>query len=208
MSKYELTPVKVDFRLFGGQIASLAWVALRSFLGTLLVMALAGTVLAGLSYYFLRDTYWLYGVIAAMVAFIESLAAGFVFGAKRAVAMAAVHGLGKLQLGRWFVRLVFERMLGIVGAEESGERSGPIGEALKRLPLAQADELLCGAIGKVTGALNSVAGCSREFKRGYLRQSEHILSRDFARKVPCTRRHRLVEDERRTGANRGRSPDS
>lgn len=114
-------------------------------------MALAGTVLAGLSYYFLRDTYWLYGVIAAMVAFIESLAAGFVFGAKRAVAMAAVHGLGKLQLGRWFVRLVFERMLGIVGAEESGERSGPIGEALKRLPLAQADELLCGAIGKVTG---------------------------------------------------------
>jgi hypothetical protein len=143
--------VKVDVRSIGSHLASLAWVALRSFLGTMFVLALAGVVLAGLSYYFLRQYPWFYGVIAVTVALIESVTTGFVLGAKRAVLMAVAHGLGALRLGRSLARLVFERMLGVAGGAELGERGGRITRGLERLPLAQADELLSGAIRDVLG---------------------------------------------------------
>jgi len=138
--------VKVDVRSVGSQLASLAWVALRSFVGTIFVLTLAGVVLAGLSYYFLRDYHWLYGVVAFALALIESVTTGFVLGAKRAVVMAVAHGLGTLRLGRSVVRVVFERMLGVAGGGEMGERGGRITRGLERLPLAQADELLSGAV--------------------------------------------------------------
>jgi hypothetical protein len=118
---------------------------------TLFVLTLAGGLLAGLSYYFLREQHWVYGVIAAAVAFIESVTAGFVLGAKRAVVMAVVHGLSTLRLGQSLVHLVFERMLGIAGGEEFGERGGRIARGLERLPLAQAEGLLSSAVREVTG---------------------------------------------------------
>jgi hypothetical protein len=132
-------------------LASLAWVALRSFLGTVVVLTLAGVVLAGLSYYVLREHHWIYGVIAVAVTLIESVTTGVILGAKRAVLMAVAHGLGSLRLGRSLVRLLFEQMLGVAGGEEMGERRGWITRGLERLPLAQADELLSGAIRQVTG---------------------------------------------------------
>lgn len=143
--------VKVDVRSVGSHLASLAWVALRSFLATVLVLTLAGVVLAGLSYYFLREHHWIYGVIAVAVALIESVTTGFVLGVKRAVVMAMAHGFGTLRLGRSLVRLVFERMLGVVGGAEFGERGGKIARGLERLPLAQAGELLSGAVRDVIG---------------------------------------------------------
>src|SRR5262245_61968717 len=143
--------VKVDVRSVGSHLASLAWVALRSFMGTVVVLTLAGIVLAGLSYYFLREHHWIYGVIAVVVALIESVTAGVILGTKRAVMMAVAHGLGSLRLGRSLVRLVFARMLGVAGGEAMGERRGWIPRGLERLPLAQADELLSGAVRHVTG---------------------------------------------------------
>jgi len=143
--------VKVDVRSVATHSASLAWVALRSFMGTLVVLTLAGIVLAGLSYYFLREHHWIYGVIAVAVALIESVTTGFILGAKRAVVIAVAHGLGSLRLGRSLVRLVFARMLGVVGAEEMGGRGGRITRGLERLPLGQAEELLSGAVQDLTG---------------------------------------------------------
>ncbi len=143
--------MQVEIRSIGSHLASLAWVGLRSFVGTVLVLTLAGFVLAGLSYYFLRGHHWIYGVIAVAVALIEAVTAGFVLGAKRAVAMAVAHGLGSLRLGRSLVRLFFERMLGVAGGNDFGERGGRISRGLERLPLAQADQLLSGAVRDVTG---------------------------------------------------------
>jgi hypothetical protein len=143
--------VKVDIRAIGVHLAKLAWVAIRSFVGTLFVFTLAGIVLAGLSYYFLREKEWFYGVIAVVVALIESVATGIVLGAKRAMVMAAAHGLGELQLGRSLVGLIFDRMLGVGGGGEVGERGGVITRSVERLPFAQADELLSGAVRGVTG---------------------------------------------------------
>ncbi len=138
-------------RSLAGHLASLAWVAVRTFLTTLFLLSLAGIVLAGLSYYFLRNEHWLWGVGWVALALVEAVAAGVVLGAKRAVVMALAHGLRSLRLGAALVRLVFERMLGVVEGEEVGERGGRIAQGLERLPLAQADRLLGGAIRDVTG---------------------------------------------------------
>jgi hypothetical protein len=143
--------VKVDVRAIGGHLAILAWVALRTFLGTLFVLGLASVVLAGLSYYFLREAEWLYGVIAVAVVLIEAVTIGLVLGAKRAAVMTVAHGLGSLRLGRSFVRLVFERMLGVAEGEEFGERGGRITQGMERLPFAKAEELLSSAIRDLTG---------------------------------------------------------
>jgi hypothetical protein len=143
--------VKFDVRSIGNHLASLAWVAMRSFVGTVLVLTLVGVVLAGLSYCFLPEYHWIYGAIAIVVTLIESVTTGFVLGAKRAVAIAVAHGLGSLRLGGALVRLVFERMLGVAGGEEIGERGGRITRGLEGVPLAQADELLSGAVRDVTG---------------------------------------------------------
>jgi hypothetical protein len=143
--------VKVDIRAIGVHLAKLAWVAVRTFAGTLFVFTLAGIVLAGLSYYFLREQEWIYGVIAVLVALIESVATGVVLGAKRAMVMVAAHGLGELQLGRTLVGLIFDRMLGVTGGGEVGERGGVIAQSVERLPFAQADELLSSAVRGLTG---------------------------------------------------------
>jgi hypothetical protein len=143
--------MKVDIRSSGGQLASLAGVALRSFVATVLVLTLAGGVLAGLSYYFLREHHAVYAVIAAAVALIESVTVGVVLGAKRALVMAVAQGLSTLRLGRSFVHLVFERMPDFTAVEGSGERGNRIARGLERLPLARAEALLSGAVRSVTG---------------------------------------------------------
>ena len=143
--------MKVDVRSLGAGIATLAWVALRSFVGTFLAFMLIGSVSAGLSYYFLRDHGWLWGLTAVAVALVESVALGVILGAKQAMVGALAHGLGKLHLGRSFVGLVFERMLPLDGSSEGGDRGGPVSRRLERLPLAQAEQLLSAAILAVAG---------------------------------------------------------
>lgn len=143
--------MKVDLLGVGGGLVELAWVALRSFLGTLLVFTAAGIVLACVSYYFLHEGHGLYGVIAATVALLESVATGVVLGGKRAMAMAVAHGLAMLRLGRILVRLVFERMLGVAEGDAFGMRGGRVARRLERLPLAKAEELLSSAVRDLTG---------------------------------------------------------
>src|SRR4051812_36750670 len=105
-----------DLRSLTGSIVGLAGVAFRSFLTTLLLVLVFGIILAGASYYFLRD-HPLYGVLAVVVALAESLAVGVLFGAKRAVVTALAHGFRTLGLGRRVVGTIFDRLSG-----ERGER--------------------------------------------------------------------------------------
>jgi len=143
--------MKVDIRSIGGHVATLALVALRSFAATILVLSLAGVVLAALSYYFLREHPWIYGVSAIALALMESVTVGIVLGAKRAVLSALAHGLGSLRLGGSLVRLVFERMLGTAEEGKLGERGGQMARTMERLPLVQAEERLTSAIRDVLG---------------------------------------------------------
>jgi hypothetical protein len=140
-----------DARSIGSHVATLAWIALRSFLGTLLLLTLAGFVLAGVSFYILSQYYWLYGLLGAALAIIEAVTTGFFLGLKRALALTLAHGLGTLRLGGALVRLIFERMFGLTDGEEHGERGGAMARRLERLPLAQAEKQLNTAVRKLTG---------------------------------------------------------
>jgi hypothetical protein len=147
----------VDLASLGRGAAGLTVVALRSFLGTVLVITVAGAFLAAASAYLLRH-HPLYASIAAALAVAESIAAGILLGGKRAVVMALVHGLHSLQLGRAAVRLVSARLLGVTESQESGSRSGALALIEERLPLAQAEVRLTAAVNHLLAAPASEGG--------------------------------------------------
>ena len=138
--------MNIDLRSLGTHLAAVSRVTIRSFRRTILVAAFAGGVLAGLSYYFLRDHHWAYGVTAAVVALAEAAAVGVVLGVKRAAAAAVMYAFGTLRVGGSLVRVVFERILG-VRAEDGGMR---IVQGLAPVPADQADQMLTGAVRGVT----------------------------------------------------------
>ena len=134
-----------EFRSIGSHLVGLVAVALRSFFGTLVIVFLAGVLLAGGSYFFLLDQP-LYGLIAAIVALIESLLTGIIIGGKRAVVMALAHGIRSSGLGSRVVRAIFDKLLGVPTDQERGERGGWVGQRLETLPLAEADRGLGQAV--------------------------------------------------------------
>ena len=136
----------VDLRGAVGNIAGLLTVAVRSFLLTLLFLLLLGVVLAVASYWILSGRYWVYGLVAALVALVECVIVGVVLAAKRAVAVTLVHGLHKYEIGRGAVRLLFGRLLGVTAEEVHGQRGGWVTRTAERLPLAQAEERLNEAV--------------------------------------------------------------
>lgn len=169
--------MKVDFHSAGRHAASLAWVAVRSFLGTVAVFTLAGCVLAAVSYYFLRERP-VYAGIAAAVAIIEGIVTGVVLGMKRGAVLSLAHGLGRLRLGRSLIRLVFDRILKVTADEAMGERGVPVTRKIERLPLAQADELLTKAVHGVTGEAE---------RGGWLRRKIQSRLLDMVRKYTLAR---------------------
>jgi hypothetical protein len=157
------------------ETAALTVVALRSFLGTLLIVFLAGVVLAAVSAYLLRD-HPLYASIAAVIALAEALASGIVLGGKRALVMALVHGVRSFHLGRSAVRLVFERLLGVSAADPFGERGG-MARLAERLPLAQVERSLT-SVAERLGA---------EEQGGRLRRTIHARLIGMVRKYTLAR---------------------
>lgn len=145
--------MKVDLRAVGRHIAGMAWVAAKSFAGTLALLTLAGCVLAGVSYFFLRNER-VFAIVGAIVAVVEGIVTGVVFGGKRGMVMGLAHGLGQLRLGKSLIQLVFDRILKVGESEAQGgigERGGRIARTAERVPLAQADEMLRTAVHGVTG---------------------------------------------------------
>jgi hypothetical protein len=170
--------MKIDLRAISLHLASMAWVAVKSFFDTVFILTLAGVILAGASYYFLRDEYWAYGVIAAVVAVVEAVTTGVIFGGKRALVLAIAHGLRELRIGQALTRLVFERMLGVTQGETMGERGGRVTQGLERLPLARAEEMLTSAIRSITGDAN---------QGGWLRRRIQALLLQGVRKYTLAR---------------------
>jgi len=141
----------VDFRTIGIHIASLAWVAVRSFVGTLLVLMLLGAVLAGFAGYALRANTILVIVVVILV-LVESIAAGVLLGGKRAMIMALSHGLKTLGLGRVVVNLVFDRLLRVSAEGADGGRGGAVVRGVEKLPLAAAEKRLSEVVNGLLSA--------------------------------------------------------
>jgi hypothetical protein len=136
------------------RMTGLAIVAIRSFCATMLLILGVGVVLAAGTYLLLAQHQPWYGVIGGLAAMLEAIIVGLVWASKRAVLMALAQGLKEYRLGRAAVRLIFERLLGVDGQEQLGEREGRVAKTLERIPLAQAEKRLREA---VQGVLDSPA---------------------------------------------------
>lgn len=134
--------MKIDFRSLGNQLTNLSWLAVRTFVATVLLLLLLGIVLAGCAAYVLRDQQWYYSTLAVTVILMQALVAGCQLGSRRALARAVEQGLTSFQFGRTLLDAVFTRMLG------EGSR---LTLGLEHLPLAQADDLLSRAVVALTG---------------------------------------------------------
>jgi hypothetical protein len=138
----------VEFATVGKVVGRLLLVAFRSFLVTLVAFTALGLVLAALAGYWMSRTNAVYGVIAAVVAVLEGVAVGIILGGKRALVMALVEGLRTYRLGGAVVGLLFRRLLGV----SAGERGAWLARAAERVPLAQAEARLNGAVGAALAA--------------------------------------------------------
>lgn len=161
--------MQVDARSIASHLASLAWVAVSSFLLTLAGLTLAGFLLAGLSFWFLYERDLLAAVVAAIVAVIEGIASGFFLGMKRAMVLTMAHGLARLRLGRSCVHLLFERMLGVAADELPGARGGQTAQFIERLPLAKAEDLLSRVVRDLTGDAARIGWLARQIQTRLLR---------------------------------------
>jgi hypothetical protein len=142
----------VDFAAFGKAVGRLLLVAARSFFVALLAFTALGLALAALCWYWMSRTHPLYGGIAAVVALLEAVAVGVVFGGKRAVVTALVEGLRTYRLGGAVVGLLFQRLLGASAEAPAGGRGAWLARAAERVPLAQAEARLNGAVSAILAA--------------------------------------------------------
>jgi hypothetical protein len=141
--------VKVDIRAIGGHATRLTWQAVRSFVGTLLLVTLLGGALTAPTYFFLADQTWQYRVGLSVLMLIESVALGVFVGSKQAVVSAVAYGFTQLRLGGKIVSALFERMG--VGDEVQGKLGGTIARGLEYVPLAQAETMLTASVQRVAG---------------------------------------------------------
>ncbi|WP_157369891.1 hypothetical protein [Zavarzinella formosa] len=162
--------MNIDLRSLGGHLAALSRVTMRSFTLTIIVTTLFGGALGALSNHFLSEHHWAFGTAAAALALFEAAILGVMLGFKQAALAIVVYAFGTLKLGQSLVRLVFERMLGI-----GGENSMRV--VLAPLPLAQADNMLSGAVRSVTS--DEQGGWARRVTQSRLLESVriHILQR-------------------------------
>ncbi|MBY0526369.1 MAG: hypothetical protein K2R98_23450 [Gemmataceae bacterium] len=160
-----------NLRSISKSLAGLVWVAVRSFVGTLLVLTLAGLVLAAASGVWLHEHIGWWSLLAGGIALTEAIAAGVFLGAKRAIFMALMHALRKLGLGRKVVQVVFARLLGVSADQDVGERGGTIAKTIERVPLAQAERKLTQTVNDLLNAPAEDAGWWRRKFQGILLRS-------------------------------------
>jgi hypothetical protein len=145
-------------------VRTLAWIGLRSFVGTFVLVSLFGVVLAACSFFYLNQFHWIHGLLGAFLCLVEAVATGFFFGLKRAIALTLAHALGTLRLGAALVRFLFERLLGMADGQELGERGGAMAKRIERLPLAQAEARLNSVVHQFTGDAEQAGWLARKIQ--------------------------------------------
>ena len=155
----------VDYKSYARSVGSILFVAVLSFCGTMLLMACMGVVLAACTYYLLAEHAFWYGVIGAAVVLLETVIVGVLWAGKRAVVMALVHGLRRHRVGQVMVRLTFERLLGVTGEQDFGDRGGVVVRAVERLPLAQAEQRLAETVDSLLNADDGGRGVMTRLRR-------------------------------------------
>ena len=126
------------------------WVAVRSFAGTIALFTTLGLLMAGGTFYLLKENPF-FAYLSAALIILESAMAGTLLGAKRALVLALANGVSRLQLGRSTLRICFDQLLDVPPEGSFGSRGTQVAVAAERVPLAQAEERLGKVITKMTG---------------------------------------------------------
>ena len=129
----------VDVLKIGGHAARLAWVTLRSLLGTVFLFSLAGLLLGLVAWLGLRGL-WSYSWVLVLLGLLQGVILGVVLGLKRAPLTALAEGLRSLRLGRVALAALFDRV------ESLAAGSAGVGQSLAKLPVAQAEGWLRQAV--------------------------------------------------------------
>jgi hypothetical protein len=139
----------VDLRSIWGHVGALAWVAFRSFAGTLSLFVVVGLILGSISYVCLKE-YGSYAWTLAVVVMVESVVIGLFLAGKRAILLAIATGVGRAQLGGEVLRLCMNNLLNVSQDGSFGERGSRAAVAVERLPLAQVEQRLARVVEEFT----------------------------------------------------------
>ena len=127
--------------LFGPVIGA----ALKALLRTVFGMLLLGAAVMGGTIWYAAQGSWLRGLIAGALCGIALTIVTGVLAVKNAVMRGLLHGIEKLGLSARLLRMLFNQ-LGVTDESELGERAGAVGRAVERIPLAEAEKRLRGAV--------------------------------------------------------------
>ena len=134
--------------------AGMGKAGLRSFLRTVVLLSCEGVILGIVTYCWLMEgapfaanPRAVVATVLALLVLGDCILVGIVLAAKRAVAMALVHLLRTQRPGQAMASLLFQRLLGVTGEQSLGQRGGTVAQAVERVPLAQLEKRLSGAIG-------------------------------------------------------------
>lgn len=143
-----------DLGPLAGALAQLVAPAVAAFLRTSLGMTCLGLALAAASFAWAAQGSTARGVVAALLVLALVGVVGLVLAVKRAVGRTLIVGLRRAELGRKALVPIFERL-----------ESGVAGRAAARLPLAQAEGALRGAVEEVVRAEPAGRGLRAALRR-------------------------------------------
>ena len=150
---------------------------LKSFFRTVAVGVAASPLLAALCAWIAAGGSFWRGLVAALVALgCSGVAMVFLAGHRAAWRMLAV-GLGKLELGRRALGVVFERLLQLGGDGEHGERGVGVARAAERVPLAEAERRLSQAVTGLVRATGDGRGVRAWLRRSLQRKLLELVQR-------------------------------
>jgi hypothetical protein len=139
-----------DLGPLAGALMELLRPALKALLGTAVGMAIFSIALAGGSFYLAAQGGSTGGaVLAGILALVVGAIFGGILSLKRAVLSALLSGLSRLALGSRVLGVVFSRIIGVAGVAgdgAAGDRGGAVARTVERLPLADAEARLRGAV--------------------------------------------------------------
>ncbi len=124
--------------------------ALKALLRTVFGMVLLGAAVMACTVGYAAQGSWLRGLIAGGLCAVALAVVTGILAVKNAVMRGLLHGIERLGLSAKLLRILFDQ-IGVTEASEQGERAGAVGRAAERVPLAQAEKRLRGAVEGLLG---------------------------------------------------------
>lgn len=161
-----------DLLSYGSHLVRLARFGLKTFLFTLLYVALGGILLAFVSAFFLRHYPGYYRFLAITLVMIETGVIAFYLAGKRTVSLTMAEGFSSMKLGSSLVGVVFARM------PSNRPEGAELSPGLQRLEPGQAERLLTDATDDVERQTTQQSGIRQKFQARLLELvRKHSLAR-------------------------------